>query len=181
MRWHGKEAPRRFLTLISGGIAMPKPIPDRRSPSVIAAIVINARVKLWEALAADLIEARWPLVEKVAAALIERRTLTEDEVTALILPPAPPRRSGAADLVREEAIERAGAGEHIRGHDKSSSQVSGISEHKGNDIGRRVLGSDHAAEAPSLILMMVWRLVLKARDSADTPAPSFRRCATSLR
>jgi hypothetical protein len=25
-----------------------------------------------------------------------------------------------------------------RGHDKSSSQVSGISEHKGNDTGRRV-------------------------------------------
>jgi hypothetical protein len=28
--------------------------------------------------------------------------------------------------------------EGIRGHDKSSSQVSGISEHKGNDVDRRV-------------------------------------------
>jgi hypothetical protein len=63
--------------------------------------------------------------------------------------------------------------------------VSGIREHKSNDIGRSVFSaiSDRIMrpEAPSLILMMVWRLVLKTRDSADTPAPSFRRCATSLR
>ena len=69
-----------------------------------------------------------------------------------------------------------------RGHYKSSSQASGISEHKGNGRSPRVQsrcqGSDHSAEAPSLILMMVCRLVLKARASADTPAPSFRRSAT---